>query len=244
MIHFLTYSNDNMTTSRRRCAESAGKYGAGIVHEFSRADIDPGFYATNKAILDSQFCESGTRPCDGYWLWKSYLINKVMNEAQDGDYVVYVDAGCEIIAPLQAIIDVMDEDLFLFTNGMQHIHWCKADIIKAIMHVDMIDVSYTQVQASMIFIRVNNKTRNFIKEWLLFCQLPGLIDDSPSVLPNHPEFANNRYDQAILSTLAIREKLTLHWWPDSKWFLNQRYRWPDDTYPAIVSHHRKRNHEW
>lgn len=245
MIRFITYSADNMTISRDRCANSARKYGADEVYAFhSKHDVSEEFYNTNKEILDAEFCENGTRPCNGYWLAKPYFINKIMNLSDDGDILAYTDAGCEIIADLTHIINAMDQDLFLFTNGLQHIHWCKASVLKAILHVDMIDVAHTQVQASMIFIRVNNKTRNFIKEWLLFCQLPGLIDDSPSLLPNHPEFANNRYDQAILSTLSVRDKLTLHWWPDAKWFLSQKYRWPNDNYPAIISHHRKRNSEW
>lgn len=247
MIRFLTYSNDLMSRSRMLCVETARKFGADVVYEYEPHNIDKEFYENNKAILDAKFCESGARPCDGFWLWKPYFINKVMNASNDGDIVCYVDAGCEIIADLNHIVTAMNEngeDIFLFTNGLQHVHWCKADVMKTIMHVDMVDVSYTQVQASMIFIRVNDYTRRIIKEWLLFSQLPGLIDDSPSAIPNHPEFANHRYDQAILSTIAIREKLTLHYWPDARWFSSQRYRWPNDNYPLMINHHRKRNDQW
>lgn len=250
MTHFLTYSADNMTISRDRCANSASKYGADIVYEFSRESIDREFYFDNKSVLDAKFCENGTRPCDGYWLWKPYFINKVMNEAQDGDYVVYVDAGCEIIAPLQSIVDVMDEDLFLFTNGLMHRDWCKGDVMMAI-NCSAADgplgssfYQHQQVQASALWIKVTPFSRKFIKEWLLFCQMPGMIDDSPSVLPNHPEFAAHRYDQAILCCLQIKYGIRTHWWPDAKWFVSQRYRWPNDQYPPMVIHHRKRNEDW
>jgi len=243
MIRGVTYSADNMTISRKLCVESLRKHGANEVFEFENKDIDEPFYKNNKKILYTEFCEGGSRPCNGYWLQKPYFINRVMLEAWDGDYVVYCDAGVEIINDLSHIINVMDQDIFLFTNGLQHADWCKADVMQAI-NGKQIEHSYNQVQASALFIRVTDFSRKFIKEWLLWCQMPGMIDDSPSVIPNHPEFAAHRYDQAIICCLAYKYKLTLHWWPDKLWFINQRYRWPEDRYPPMLKHHRKRNEEW
>ncbi len=96
----------------------------------------------------------------------------------------------------------------------------------------------------MMFFRVNDFTRKFVKEWLLWCQMPGMIDDSLSVLPNHPEFAAHRYDQSVLTCLQIKYGIKTHWWPDQRWFVSQRYRWPNDKYPPMLIHHRKRNEEW
>lgn len=234
MIHFVTYSAANMTHSREVCVAAARKFGCDMIHEFDIKDVDNEFYSANHKILES------SRGC-GYWLQKPYFINKVIDNADNEDYIVYCDAGCELINPVQVITCRMDQDIFLFSNGHQHVHWCKADILKAILHRDMIGDHYQQVQASLIFFRISAYTRSFIKEWLLFAQMPGLIDDSPSKLPNHKEFAENRYDQAILGTLAIRDNIKLHWWPDKKWYLSQRYRWPDDTYPPMLLHHRYRN---
>jgi len=251
MIRFTTYSNELMSRSRMLCAETAKKFGADIVYEFEPHNIDKEFYANNKAILDAKFCESGTRPCGGFWLWKPYFINKIMNDSADGDIVCYVDAGCEIIAPLQSIVDAMDEDIFLFTNGLMHRDWCKMDVIDAINQAEYREpvkwanyLQAQQVQASAMWIRVTPFSRNFVKEWLLWCQMPGMIDDSPGVIPNHPEFAQHRYDQAILCCLQIKYSLKTHWWPDARWFESQRYRWPEDRYPSMFLHHRKRNDEY
>ncbi len=263
MIRFVTYSAANMTISRDKCAQDAAKNGADEVHVFhSGLDVSQEFYKTNKAILDAEFAvnyEPSPRPCNGYWLHKPYFINRVMMEAQDGDYIVYVDAGCEIISPLNAIIPHMDQDVFLFTNGLTHIEWCKMDVIAAI-NKDAITVDHSkegyflgydphyiraqQVQASAMWIRVSPFSRKFIKEWLIWCQMPGMIDDSPSELHNYPTFASHRYDQAILCCLQIKYELKTHWWPDARWFESQRYRWPEDTYPSMFIHHRKRNEEW
>jgi hypothetical protein len=249
MIRFLTYSEENMTRSRMLCAETARKHGADMVFEYEPHNIDKEFYENNKEILDAKFCESGTRPCAGYWLWKPYFINRVMNKANDGDYVVYVDAGCEIINNLQHIADAMDQDIFLFTNGMMHRDWCKGDVMQNINHEyfsihDPTYFNYQQVQASAMWIKVTPFSRKFIKEWLLWCQMPGMIDDSPSIIPNHPEFANHRYDQSIITCLSIKYNIKLHFWPDAKWFSTQRHRWPGDDYPLMFLHHRFRNSDY
>ena len=31
----------------------------------------------------------------GYYIWKPYLIQKTMNKMNDGDILLYSDAGCE-----------------------------------------------------------------------------------------------------------------------------------------------------
>lgn len=247
MIRLITYSNELCTISRMKCAESARKFGADMVYEYEPHNIDTFFRTNNEKTL------SGERGA-GYWLWKPYFINRAIQHCNDGDILVYCDAGVEIITNLNEIVKVMDQDMFLFCNGHQHVHWCKMDVIKAINPHHGYDSNgfepnghyqqEQQVQASVIFFKVNETTRNFIKEWLLWAQMPGFIDDSPSKLPNHPEFAEHRYDQAILTCLAIKYNIDLHWWADHLWYESQRYRWPEDKYPSMFKHHRKRNNEW
>lgn len=246
MIRFITYSGDNMTISAQKCIASASAYGAERIFIFHVSEISEEFYVNNKKLLDAEFAinyEPSPRPCLGYWLYKPYFIHRVLLDAQDGDILVYADAGVEIISDLNHIVKSMGQDIFLFTNGMQHADWCKASVMQAI-NGKQIEHEFQQVQASAIFFRVNDFTRKFIKEWLLWCQMPGVIDDSPSDIPNHPEFASHRYDQAVLSCLAYKYGIRTHFWPDAKWFSSQRYRWPGDVYPLTFNHHRKRNEEW
>lgn len=107
-----------------------------------------------------------------------------------------------------------------------------------------------QVQASVIFFRVSDYTRKFVREWLDWCLFEGgrLIDDSPSRLPNHPEFREHRHDQAILTTLAYREGIKLHYWPaqynGGAFSYEKLPEYAADDYPILFHHHRRRNHEW
>jgi hypothetical protein len=247
-MRLVVYSDQNMTISRKRCIESAKKYGIEDVHEWDREMIEQTeFYQLNREILDT---ERGS----GLWCWKSYIIYKAMLDMQDGDILLYMDAGVELINDPQHIINVMEEDVFLFGNNWNHVDFCKADVIEAvngILNTDLMDHVYAwnkQVQASVIFIRVSKFSREFIKSWLCYCMLPNMIDDSPSKVPNYPTFQDGRHDQAILTCLQIKHGLKLHYWPASysngAFIYEKIEQYKGDNYPVIFNHTRKRNNEY
>lgn len=241
MTRLINFADSNMTISQEKNAISALKYGAQEVVRWNPGMIDPAFFEMNKDIL--------TQPRGaGYWLWKPYIIYREMLTMQDGDILVYSDSGIEFVDRLGHIIDRMKDDFFFFSNGWPHHEWCKLDVIDAICpnkfdhHPEK--ENYEQIQASLQFYRVNNTTKRFVKEWLLWCQMPGFIDDSKSKIQNYPTFAEHRHDQAILTCLALEWAIPYrNLWPDKIW-QNQRHRWPHSDYPPILIHTRKRNNEW
>lgn len=258
MIQHITFADDRMTISAAKASESALHWGAseGQIYtpKYYQAHYDPGeldindtFYWLNSEILKNK------RGC-GFWIWKPWIIADAMRSLKDGEILIYSDAGIEFIAPLKHIIDRMDQDIFFFSNGFPHVEWCKMDAVKAILpnetdygcnHYNGGYISpeferRKQVQASVIFFRVNQKTKDLVKEWLLWCQMPGLIDDSPSKIENYRTFAEHRHDQALLTNLQIKYKYKLHWYP-TIYAEHLREGHDSDDYPALFSHHRKRN---
>lgn len=215
-------------------------------------------------------------------------IQIAMNAREEGSTLIYADVGVEFINHVSHIIDRMDQDIFLFGNNWEHAHWCKGDVAYACWpdnyggeagSVASVWGRYgKQAQASVIFFRVSDYSRKFVKEWLDWClsgvrigaaitfgkdnaerrderatwsEFRYLIDDSPSFFNNHPEFQEHRHDQAILTTLAYREGIKLHYWPavynkgGSPEFVYEKLpEYAGDSYPVLFSHHRKRNHEW
>ena len=241
MIQIVTFTDSQMTQSADLCVRSARKHGADNALIWTQDALrQTEFYQQNKTLLDQP------RGC-GYWCFKPYIISVAMTCLIDVDVLIYSDAGVEFIDNVNHIIDRMDQDIFLFANNCDHAHWCKRDIIEEIMPKIGWEFFDWQVQASVIFFRVNDKTRAFVKEWLDYCLVPGLIDDSPSKAPNHPEFRENRHDQAILTTLAYREGYRLHWWPaiyNDGAFRYESDSYIDEGYPPLFLHHRRRNREW
>lgn len=243
MTHLVSFHTANMSISAQICEESARRNGIGQVWMWKRPALEQtDFYRENKELLDQP---RGS----GYWAWKPYIILETLNRAKAGDIVIYADAGVEFVNNVKHIIDCMDQDIFLFGNMWQHRHWCKGDAITIISESCggfAIPEAAKQVQASVIFIRVSEKSKFFVNEWLQWCLFENLIDDSPSVSPNDKEFQEHRHDQAILTTLAYRDVIKLHWWPamyNAGVFTYEKQGY-NDTYPVLFHHHRRRNDEW
>lgn len=242
MTHLITFTDKSMTIAADICRASALANGCDTATIYRPQDIDPDFMWENRDILSQK---RGA----GYWLWKSFFIDRELKKMKDGEYLVYADAGVEVINNVKHIVDRMDQDVFLFANQYKHVEWSKGDLIDYIIP-EWRDGRYdnlNQVQASVMFIRNSEYSRAFIGEWLNCCCVPGLIDDSPSQSKNHKTFSENRHDQSCLCCLQIKHGLKLHYWSAS--YNNGAFCYPrgiyNDSYPTpMFNHHRKRNHEW
>lgn len=241
MTRLITFTDDNMTIAAEICVTSAQLNNVHETKIFGHKDIDPKFYKANKAILD-------TPRGAGLWLWKPYFIDRELKKMKDGDYLVYCDAGVEIVNNINHIIDRMQSDIWLFGNMWEHQHWCKGDVLYKAGGIGVFNLGHNekQVQASVIVIKNTPGARHLIAEWLKYCQVPGFIDDSPSKTPNHPEFREHRHDQAILTCLAYSYGVTLHWWPamyNAGHFTYEKTGYTDN-YPVLFHHHRMRNNDF
>ena len=228
-----TFYTPQYSISAQKCIESMKKNGCDIAIAYK------GELLENQEILITQ---RGF----GFWAWKPFIIDLLLGNHTDANEVfIYADAGVEVIDNLNYIVDRMDQDVFLFGNMWDARHWTKGDIYKAI---GVEPNESKQTQASVIVLRNTEFSRKFISEWLFYCQIPQLINDEPSIEPNHPEFRENRHDQAILHVLSEKYGIKKHWWP-AKYitphgsFIYEKGIYTDN-YPVLFNHHRKKNDEW
>jgi hypothetical protein len=268
--HLVTFSDESMSRSRELCVQSARHHGVKIVHEYEPSGVASAFIGYDAIWNNPKGC--------GLWAWKPMIISGVLNSIgitrtqfnlTHPDYIIYADAGIEFVNNVNHIIDRMghekrQDDIWLFGNNWEHHHWCKQSVIEVIWPVrGVADVETRmkldcqrfgkQCQASVIFFRVSEYSRAFVAEWLKWCLWNNgeLIDDSPSWIGNHPEFREHRHDQAILTTLAYREGIKLHYWPavynkggTPEFVYEKLPEYAGDDYPVLFSHHRKRDNEW
>jgi hypothetical protein len=241
-VNLCSFSDDNMSISQHRLNDSALNMGIELNNIFSylkRRDnwfgFNQPFIEKNKSILNEQ------RGC-GYWLWKPYVIWNTLLKIEENDWLLYLDAGTEIIGDVSYLKE-QGQDFVLFNNVWSHMDWCKMDTIKAMIHF-FNDRDLKQIQASAMMIKNTQKNRDIVYDWVAWCCDKHLIDDSPSVEPNVDTFREHRHDQAILTNLSIAFKI-----PTISWDLhitydknNQERKHPD--IPILFYHHRKRNNEW
>lgn len=214
------FASENMTMSRLRLVNSFMLGQQSHTLWYDADSYDPEFYEKNKHILQQN---RGA----GYWLWKPYIIQKSLQQINDNEWLLYCDAGIEILSPIDSLTQ-LGRDIVLFHNRYPHMDWCKMDVLNAMLP-KWNDRKKRQVQASVILVKNTVRARRFINEWLKWCQEPGFIDDSPSKLKNVNTFKEHRHDQAILCCLAIRDKI-----PTLSWY----------DYGNMFEHHRMRNNEY
>lgn len=249
MTRLITFTDQNMTIAADICVKSALANNVDEAKIYGPGDIDRDFYDSNIEIFKQP---RGY----GYWLWKPYFIDRELKEMKDGDYLVYSDAGVELINNINHIIDRMQDDVWLFGNKWQHAEWCKGDALEQICPLKLkwsmwfdgnnTQIRYKQCQASVIFIRCSKSAKYLVSEWLKYCQVPSLIDDSESKESNYPTFSEHRHDQALLTCVAIRNNIALHWWPAMYNAGNFTYEKTGytDSYPVLFHHHRMRNEQF
>jgi len=148
----------------------------------------------------------------GYWLWKSFIIKKTMENMKDGDILLYLDCGCELDNnkkdDLLNSINIVKQDKIMATPTRceNDREWTKMDLIEK-MGINIDDLDTRQRQTGAILFLVCDETRALVNEWYdIGCEYHN-IDDSPSSLSNFPQFVEHRHDQSIFSLLTKKYNL-------------------------------------
>ncbi|MBO9204581.1 MULTISPECIES: hypothetical protein [Niastella] len=221
-------SNDLFKESRFRLNASAQQYGIASVNSYDQEDIkSTPFYAENKKVLDSP---KGI----GYWLWKSYIILETMKSLQDGDIVVYADCGLEIIAPIDPLVQICarEQPVLLFANGnLINSMWTKRDCF-ILMDADQ-KKYYRGIQcdASFALFRKSPEAIQFLNDWMKYGRDIRVISSDPNTLgkKNLPDFIEHRWDQSILSILAMQYQIPFYRMPSQ---YGNHYKMPDYRVPG------------
>jgi len=164
------------------------------------------FWRENKSILSSKVRGFG------YWIWKPYLIGEALRQwSTDVDFVLYLDAGCEINNSEQSshrwseYLEMASSEAGRFAMTIpEHPEkdWSKMDTMQ-MLGLTHEQKESDQIQATPIF-AMRKSSIEFCDEWFQICGSEGyrFIDDSPSHLPNVATFREHRHDQAVFSGLA------------------------------------------
>ena len=208
---FLTYGNDRFKKSRKR-----------IINEAKSLNIfDKHILETDRTIInDIEFKKQlendnfkkvyESKRGGGYWIWKPYIVYKYLSKLNDGDILVYCDAGCEIQKAPDKFNKIFNKlnnsknNILLNKLGNRESIWTKGDILKYHGVYDNEKIfTDGQYEANRIFIIKNKDTFNFFKKWWEIAKNnPNLFDDSQSKIKNKNDFKENRHDQSNLSILC------------------------------------------
>jgi len=207
MIYAITYSDINYRRAAKLNVQMAKKYGADFTKRYSKRDLSSEFKKKNKEILSAK---RGA----GYWIWKPYIILEQLSIVNDGDYVIYSDAGTAFVRPIAELIDCMEktkQSVMCFQLGKSLIEkeWSKRDAL-VLMDCDKEEIiNSPQIQGGVVVIKKDNTSINLVTEWLRYCEDIRIVSDCGNVLgnENYDGFKENRHDQTVWSLLCKKHGL-------------------------------------
>lgn len=206
--------------SKERLYKSAEGYFDEII-SYGEEDIDEQFYLSNRDLFND------VRGF-GYWVWKAYFILKTLKSLDENDICFYVDSTAVFISSPQILINrcMESEGIVLFENAHYlNYHWTKQDCFNLMGLLEQKYLFGKQADAAFQLYKKNDKTLDFVNELLLYCSNYQIISDAPNITgDNHPEFKQHRWDQSILSLLAIKHNI----------FLAKSPRRPNSEYEIII----------
>jgi hypothetical protein len=207
MIHLITFGDSKYANTKRRLYSEAVNCGwFDTIASYGTEDLDEDFKERFKNILEQH--RGG-----GYWIWKPYIINKHLEKMEDGDILIYLDAGCHInpngVKRFNEYIEMLknSEEGAISFQMSQHIEkkWTVKEIFEYLnIHNDSSDIIESgQIIATVRMFKKNSNSTNLVSSWLnTLYYNPLLFTDHYNKNGQSDIFIDNRHDQSVLSVLS------------------------------------------
>jgi hypothetical protein len=211
MLTITSFGTPEYTLPMESLFASARHHGADRAQGWTRRQLEEtGFYRAHRHILDAS---RGA----GYWAWKPFLILETLKNSAEGDLVLYSDAGRPeapsiVDRPLRTLTDWVVAHRGGALPGVYipqwgpNRRWTKGECFR-VMGCDTPAIrDHPQVQATFSVWRRDDRSLDFVSEWLRWCVTPEAIsDERVGDVPDAPDFRDHRHDQSIVTNLALRE---------------------------------------
>ncbi len=197
--YLVNCASEKFYKRQKKQNESALKFGIDEVFSYTDDMLrQTEFYKKNKEIFSH-------RKGGGYWVWKPYILLEVMKKMNYGDILFYASSGAEIISDITPLVELCKKNGIVFFNGnYQNKFYTKRDCF-ILMGCDTKQYWETyQVMSGYEVYMKNERSIQFLKEFLKFAQIPQVINDEASIAKNFHGFKGHRHDQSILSNLVVK----------------------------------------
>ena len=223
-IHLVSFGAPFYSFSRAhsRVLQNAENFGAfSSINLFSERDI---FNFCPEIIPYKKFLSS-TRGY-GYWMWKSFLVSRMMVLSSDDDLICYADIGCTFndagIAKFGEYCALTSEyGSLCFDLGHLERAYTKMDTYKKVFPETLDHLNTGQRCATTFLLKNTQDNRNIFEEIKKISVENNhfYITDVPSQEQNHEEFKEHRHDQSVFSLMSKKYKFycipdETYWAPD------------------------------
>jgi hypothetical protein len=159
----------------------------------------------------------------GAWIWKSQCVKQALRQLEDGDALLYADAGCvlhsEGVPRLKEYIQMAKDSPHKnvsFSLGTPEKQWTKGDVFHALNYTDL---DSDQLMATTFILIKTPEIVDLVNRWQSYCEQYRLVGHFPSSLPNDPTYQDQRHDQSIFSIMRKQFGTVIlsdeTWWPNN-----------------------------
>ena len=213
-IHFITYGNHKFELSKKRLLKEAEHFGEfKTITGYGPIDLPRDFIIKHKEILS--LSRGG-----GYWIWRPIILLKKLETMNNGEFLVFLDAGCKLNqmgkARFHEYIRMLDDSEYGImsfqmsgNNGPGGLErekiWTNAQIFKY-LNVDL-NSDHAKSGQYLGGILVMKKNEHLLK---IIKFLIKALEDNPLMFTDHyninnsvqhAEFKENRHEQSLFSLL-------------------------------------------
>jgi len=202
------------------------------------------FWKKNQYILNN---DRGV----GYWCWKPFIILETFKTLDEGDIVLYSDAGVSVIDDLNPLFEVAQTNL---NNGKiifklppvgvtAHLAktWTKRDCFVLTNSDEYKYWNSNMVNGAVSLWVKNDKNIEFLNEWQRYLRDSRIISNDNNMCgrPNFIDFKFHRHDQSVLTLLCTKYNFELFRDPTQYGndFINE---FKNSPYKQLFYHHRGR----
>lgn len=200
--YFITYGDEKFAASKAR-----------IVRQANELNIFDKVFACGPEDVTQEVRDSVLMSIPrggGLWVWKPDVILTALQEIEEGDILIYADAGSLLKKTKEW--DWYDKKLQTYDMIAQRIYyrtykWTRQEIIDMFPDNPRDWTFKYQHCATTIAFRKSPFTMKFVEEWrrLMLDHPEAVMDVTPEEFPNQPRgLVENRHDQAIFSALVYR----------------------------------------
>ena len=203
MYHLITYGDLKFNNAKKRLVKEA--YNTNwfdTITSYGPEDLDDEFKFRFKEILKQP-------RIGGYGIWRPYIINKKINEINNNDILIYLDAGCSInqfgkkrFDEYINLLNNSDEGIISFQMPHNEKQYTTIEVFNY-FNIDInSEIANTgQILDGILIMKKNNNLINMNNIWF------NTIYDNPLLFTDYYNknqedyFKDNRHEQSIFSVI-------------------------------------------
>lgn len=217
-IHFITYGNGNFEQARKRIIKEAeNTKWFHSIKGYNIDDLSLAFKNKFPKILYPQWKDIAANPkyaAAQYYIWKPYIIKQKLSEINEGEYLVYCDAGCTINKNgekrFYEYIDLLSKSDFGIISfggggGRPERSWTTKEIFEYFsVDINSNIATSPSIIATCIIMKKNQHMLTIINKYM------DALDEDRNLFTNYYKnqedyFVSHRHDQGILSVIRKLE---------------------------------------